>query len=57
MYTTTCYIEFYQPKPKLACDSEGTDELSDNVTQLPKHVGAAKWNNKMIRIDAFVGYF
>jgi hypothetical protein len=29
-------------KPKLACNSEGTDELPENGTQLPKHVGTAK---------------
>jgi hypothetical protein len=52
-YTTT---EFFQPKPKLACNSQGTDELPENGTQLPKHVGAAKWDNKLIRIDAFVGF-
>jgi hypothetical protein len=40
----------------LACNSEGTDELLEDGTQLPKHVGAAKGNNKLIRIDAFVGY-
>jgi hypothetical protein len=26
----------------LACNSEGTDELPEDGTQLPKHVGAAK---------------
>jgi hypothetical protein len=36
------YTEFYQPKPKLACNSEGTDEVPEDGTQLPKHVGAAK---------------
>jgi hypothetical protein len=36
--------------------TQGTDELSDDGTQSPKHVGAAKCNNKLIRIDAFVGY-
>jgi hypothetical protein len=40
----------------LACNSEGTDELPEDGTQLPKHVGAAKGNNKVIIIDAFVGY-
>jgi hypothetical protein len=30
------------PKPKSACNSEGTDELPEDGTQLPKHVGAAK---------------
>jgi hypothetical protein len=43
-------------KPELACNSEDTDELPDDVTQLPKHVAAAKWNNKLIRIDKFVDY-
>jgi hypothetical protein len=47
---------FCQPKPKLACNSEDTEELPEDGTQLPKHVGAAKWYNKLIRIDAFVGY-
>jgi hypothetical protein len=28
--------------PKLACNSEGTEELPEDGTQLPKHVGAAK---------------
>jgi hypothetical protein len=37
------------------CNSEGTDQLPKDGTQLLKH-GAAKWNNKLIRIDAFVGY-
>jgi hypothetical protein len=40
----------------LECNSQGTDELPEDETQLPKHVGAAKGNNKMIKIDAFVGY-
>jgi hypothetical protein len=40
----------------MACNSEGTDELPDNGTQLPKYVAAVKWNNKLIRIYAFVGY-
>jgi hypothetical protein len=42
IHTTTYYTEFYQPKPKLACNSEGTDELLEDGTQSPKHVGAAK---------------
>jgi hypothetical protein len=42
MHTTTYYTEFYQPKHKLACNSEGTNELPEDDTQLPKHVGAAK---------------
>jgi hypothetical protein len=33
---------FINQKPKLACNSEGTDQLPDGGTQLPKHVGAAK---------------
>jgi hypothetical protein len=33
---------FINQKPKLACNSEGTDELPDDGTQLPIHVGAAK---------------
>jgi hypothetical protein len=28
--------------PTLACNSEGTDELPEDGTQSPKHVGAAK---------------
>jgi hypothetical protein len=48
---------FINQKSKLACNSEGTDELPEDGTRLPKHVGAAKLNNKLIRIDAFVGYF
>jgi hypothetical protein len=55
IHTTTYYTEFDQSKPKLACNSEGTDEIPEDGTQLPKHVGAAKW--KLIIIDAFVGYF
>jgi hypothetical protein len=47
---------FINQKPKLACNSEGTDELPEDGTQLPKHVGTAKLNNKLVRIDAFVGY-
>jgi hypothetical protein len=39
---TQPHTEFYQPKPKLACNSEGTDELHEDGTKLPKHVGAAK---------------
>jgi hypothetical protein len=42
IHTTTYYTEFYQPKPKLASNSEGTDELPEDGTQLPKHIGAAK---------------
>jgi hypothetical protein len=26
------YTEFYQPKPKLACKSEGTDEFPEDDT-------------------------
>jgi hypothetical protein len=33
---------FINKKSKLACNSEGTDELPEDGTQLPKHVGAAK---------------
>jgi hypothetical protein len=35
---------FINQKPKLACtsNSEGTDELPEDGTQLPKHVAAAK---------------
>jgi hypothetical protein len=55
-HTTTYYIEFYQPKPKLARNSEVTDELIEDSALLPKHVGAAKLNNKLIRTDTFVGY-
>jgi hypothetical protein len=36
---------FINQKPKLACNSEGTDELPEDGTQLPKHVAAAKRNN------------
>jgi hypothetical protein len=49
------YTEFYQTKPKVACNSEGTDELPEDGTWLPKHEGADKCNNKLIIIDAFVG--
>jgi hypothetical protein len=40
--TATYYKEFYHPKPKFACNSESTDELPADGTQLPKHVGAAE---------------
>jgi hypothetical protein len=40
----------------MVCNSEGTDELPENGTQLPKHIEAEKWNNKLIRVGAFVGY-
>jgi hypothetical protein len=40
--TTTHYTEFYQPKPKLACNSASIDEFPEDGTQLPKHVGAVK---------------
>jgi hypothetical protein len=43
-------------KSKLACNSESIGELPEDDTQLPKHVAAAKWNNKLIGIEAFVGY-
>jgi hypothetical protein len=36
IHTTTYCTGFYQAKPKLACNSEGTDELPDDSTQLPK---------------------
>jgi hypothetical protein len=29
-------------KPKSSCNSEGTDDLPEDGTHLPKHVGAAK---------------
>jgi hypothetical protein len=56
IHTTTYYTKFYKQKPKLTCNSEGTDGLPEDATHLPNHVGAAKWNEKLIRIDAFVGY-
>jgi hypothetical protein len=37
---TTQYV-FYQ-NPKLVCSSEGTDELLEDGTQLPKHLGVEK---------------
>jgi hypothetical protein len=40
----------------LAYNTEGTEELPEDGTQLPKHVGAAKLNNKLIIIYEFVGY-
>jgi hypothetical protein len=33
---------FINQKPKLSCNSEGTDELPEDGTQFPKRVGAAK---------------
>jgi hypothetical protein len=33
---------FINKKFKLACNAEGTDELPEDGTHLPKHVGAAK---------------
>jgi hypothetical protein len=43
MYTQPHTIRnFIKQNPKLACNSEGTDELPEDGTQLPKHVGAAK---------------
>jgi hypothetical protein len=39
LYTTQNFINH---KPKLTCNSEGTDELPEDGTQLPKHVGARK---------------
>jgi hypothetical protein len=41
---------------KLACNLEGTDQLPEDGTQLPKHVGTAECNDNLIRFDAFVGY-
>jgi hypothetical protein len=41
IHTITQYTELYQPKLKLACNSEVTDELPDDGTQLPKHAGTA----------------
>jgi hypothetical protein len=32
IHTTTYCTEFYEPKPKLACNSEGTDELPEEDT-------------------------
>jgi hypothetical protein len=43
--------------PRLACNSAGTEELHDGGTQVPKHVGAAEWYYKLLRISAFVDYF
>jgi hypothetical protein len=34
----------------VACNSEGTDKLPEDGTQLPKHVAAAKCNNKLIKL-------
>jgi hypothetical protein len=33
---------FINKKPRLACNSEGKDELPEDGSHLPKHVGAAK---------------
>jgi hypothetical protein len=33
---------FINKNPKLACSSEGTGELPEDGTRLPKHVGTAK---------------
>jgi hypothetical protein len=33
---------FINQNPTFSCKSEGTDELPEDGTQLPKHVGAAK---------------
>jgi hypothetical protein len=41
-HTATDYTEFYQPKPKVACNTGGTDVLPEDGTQLAKHVEAAK---------------
>jgi hypothetical protein len=57
LHITHTTQNFINQKLKLACNSEGRDELLEDGTQVPKHVGAAKWNNKLIRTDAFVGYF
>jgi hypothetical protein len=48
---------FINHRPKLACNSAGTEELPEDGTHVPKHVGATEGNNKLIRINAFVGYF
>jgi hypothetical protein len=48
MWLCVCYVaahtaqNFINKKSKLACNSVGTDELPEDGTQLPKHVGAAK---------------
>jgi hypothetical protein len=47
---------FINQKPKLACTSEDTYDIPEDGTQLAKPVGAAKLNNKLIRIDEFGGY-
>jgi hypothetical protein len=56
IHTTAYYTELRKPKPQLACTSEGTDDLPVDGTYFPKHVGAAKLNNKLIRIVALVRY-
>jgi hypothetical protein len=48
---------FINHRPKSACNSAGTEELPEDGTQVPKHVGATERNNKLIRINAFVGNF
>jgi hypothetical protein len=55
IHTTTYYTEFYQTNPKLVFNSECTDELPGDGTYLPKHVGAAKRDNKLIITDVHVG--
>jgi hypothetical protein len=38
----TYNAESYQPLPSIRCNSAGTEELSDDETYVPKHVGATE---------------
>jgi hypothetical protein len=53
-HTTQNFINY---RPKSACNAAGTEDLPEDGTQVPKHVGATEQNNKLIRISAFVGDF
>jgi hypothetical protein len=48
---------FINHRPKLTCNSAGTGQFPGDGTQVPKHVGATELNNKLIQINAFLGYF
>jgi hypothetical protein len=34
----------------------GTEDLPDDDTYVSKHVGAAEWNNKLLKFSSFVSY-
>jgi hypothetical protein len=49
-HITTYNAEFINNCIRFACNSAGTEELPDDDTHVSKHVGAAEWNSKTLKL-------